>query len=264
MRRFGLAAALLLGLIFATAAQARSYIVALPANLSPAFVELAEGIIAGAFDRLQSGDTLIGFDATHLSIIGQITVPATIGTDAKARAREFGELEGKINDVIEEPDKSAAADDINIPVLLREIGLNVLPKLSDHDVHTLLIGSVIWADKGTNWSFRENLPSDGFLVKPIGVFAVTGQETSLAGSLTSICYTDKITGFAWEGFRQETLNFWAKSIVGRGGKVGGLQPIAADCPARLFSMQEDKTPYTINRGEAVFLRKMHWVNVDVR
>ena len=245
--------------------KARSLVVAVPANMSPATAEAAETFFTGLFNRLQPRDTVAVFDATHLTIAAQVTAPDNLGTDPKARARVFGAARGDINDMIEQAAPEAVPDDLNIPVLLREIGLNVIPKLPDKDdLHILLIGSILWQSKDTNWSFREYIPSDGFLVKPVGVFRVTGQESILTGSLTSICYTDKIDGFQWEGFRQQTIEFWGKSIVGRGGKVGGIQPFAADCVARLFSPVEDKTAYVIDRHADVFLRKVHWVNVDVR
>jgi hypothetical protein len=259
-----LAAALMVTTALTGAAQARSLVVAIPANMSPGLVETTEGFFADVFNRQEPRDTLVVFDASHLKIIAQVIAPQNLGTDAKARARVFGEAEGAVNDVIDEPDKSAKADDLNIPVLLRELGLNVIPKLPDHDPHVVLIGSTIWSDKDTNWSFKEFIPSDGFLTNRVGVFNVLGQETILNGALISICYTDKIDGFAWEGFRRETLNFWGKSLTGRGGKVGGFQPYAPDCAARLFSTLEDKTAYTIDHRQPVFLRKMHWVNVDVR
>jgi hypothetical protein len=256
--------ALMLCMVLSGVARARTFVLAIPANLSPEFTDAAEDVVAGVVAELQANDTFVAIDASHLTIIARVTAPANLGGDAKARARVFGEAEGKINDLIDEPDKTAALDDLDIPVLLRELGRNVLPELPDKDVHILLIGSVIWQSKDTNWTFREYVPSDGFLVKPVGDFGVTGQETILSGSLTSICYTNKIGSFAWEGFRREILAFWGKSIAGHGGKVGGLQPFAPDCAARLFSAVEDKTPYVINRGEDVFLRKMHWKTVDVR
>jgi hypothetical protein len=258
------ASALIFCVVVSATAYARSYVVALPANVSAEFTDTAETIVANTVAGLQGGDTLVGFDASHFTIIARVTAQADLGSDPKSRARVFGEAEGRINDLIDEPDKSAVPDDIDIPVLLRELGRNVLPALPDKDVHVLLIGSVIWQGKDADWTFRQYVPSDGFLVKPIGNFNVIGQETILSGSLTSICYTDKVDSFAWEGFRRGILAFWGKSITGRGGKVGSLQPFAPDCAARLFSPVEDKTPYVINRRENVFLHKMHWVNIDVR
>lgn len=263
-RRFHAAALITLSAVLSSAAHARSFVVAIPANLSPPAQEAAEGFFASVFDRLQPGDTLTVVDATHLTVAAQVTTPAGLGPSPKARARVFGEAQGRINDLIGQPDPAALPDDLNIPVLLRELGLNVIPKLPDRDPQTVLLGSLIWESRDINWSFRTNIPSDGFFVKPVGIFGVIGQETILAGSLTSICYTDKIDGFQWEGFRQETIAFWGKSIVGRGGKVGGIQPISDDCAARLFSPAEDKTAYVINRREDLYLRKMHWVHVDVR
>jgi hypothetical protein len=264
MRKRLFAAALLLGTALSSAADARSLIVAIPANMAPATQEAAEGFFANVFNRLQPGDMLTVIDATHLTLVAQPTAPADLGPDPKARARVFGAAQGRINDVIEQPDPAALPDNLNIPVLLRELGVNVLPKLPDHAPQIILLGSLIWESKDANWSFRDALPSDGFLVKPVGVFGITGQETILAGSLVSICYTDAIDGFLWEGFRQSTIAFWGKSIVGRGGKVGGIQPMDDACAARLFSPAEDKTAYVINRKEAVYLRKMHWIKIDVR
>jgi hypothetical protein len=197
-------------------------------------------------------------------VAAQVTAPATLGADPKSRARVFGAAQGKVNDLIGEPDADAVPDDLNIPALLRELGLNVIPKLPDTRPHIVLIGSLIWQSKDVNWDFHQFIPSDGFFVKPIGAFQLTGQETILTGALTSICYTDKFDGFQRDSFRQQMIAFWGKSITGRGGKVGAIEPFAADCAARLFSNAEDKTPYVINRREDVFLRKAHWVKVDVR
>jgi hypothetical protein len=264
MRKWCLSA-LMLGSALSTPALSRSYVVVMPANLSPSFAEIAEGFVADVVNRLQPGDTLAAFDASHLSLIGMQTAPDDLAADdAYARARVFGELEGRINDIIDEADKTAAENDLDIPVALREVGLNLLPKLPDKEPHILLLGSVIWASRDANWSFRETLPSDGFFLKPIGSFNVLGQETILSGALVSICYTDKIDGFTSEGFRRETLNYWGKSIVGRGGHVGGFQPFAPDCAARLFSSVEDQTPYVIDRHAGVYLMKRHWVYVPVR
>jgi hypothetical protein len=260
-----MAAAFALAAMLSGTAEARSLVVAVPANMSPETAEDAETFFTALFDGLQPRDTLVVFDATHLTIAAQVTAPDNLGTDPKARARVFGAARGSINDLLEQAARDAVPDDLNIPVLLRELGLNVIPQLPDKDdLHILLIGSILWQSKDANWSFREYVPSDGFLVQPVGIFRVSGQESLLAGSITSICYTDKIDGFQWEGFRQQTIDFWGKSIVGRGGKVGGIQPLAADCVARLFSPVEDKTPYVIDRHADVFLRKAHWVKVDVR
>jgi hypothetical protein len=264
MRKRLFAAALLLGTALSSAAHARSLIVAVPANMSPPAQEAAESFFANVFNRLQPGDVLTVIDATHLTMVAQATTPANLGSDPKARARVFGEAQGRINDVLGQPDPAALPDNLNIPILLRELGLNVIPKLPDHVAQIILLGSLIWESRDTNWSFRDLLPSDGFLVKPVGTFGITGQETILTGSLISICYTDAIDGFQWEGFRQSTIAFWGKSIVGRGGKVGGMQPMDNACVARLFSPAEDKTAYVINRKEDLFLHKMHWVKVDVR
>src|SRR5271155_5864401 len=102
-------AALMLGSALSTPALSRSYVVVMPANLSPSFVEIAEGFVADVVSRLQPGDTLAAFDASHLSLIGMQNAPDDLAADdAYARARVFGELEGRINDIIDEPDKTAA------------------------------------------------------------------------------------------------------------------------------------------------------------
>jgi hypothetical protein len=264
MRNLALAAALLASTAISSAS-ARSFVVAMPANLSPPTQEAARSFFAGVFDRLQAGDTLAVVDTSHFTVPVQVTLPANLGPTPKARARVLGEAEGRINDMIDQPDPKVLPDNLHIPVLLREIGLNVLPNLPDRDPQVVLLGSLIWEDpKEGDWTFREFVPSDGFLVEPIGSFGVTGQESILAGSLISICYTDKVDGFQWEGFRQMTINFWGKSIAGRGGKVGSIEPIAEDCVGRLFSRAADKTPYVINRKEKAFLNTVHWVQVPVR
>ena len=96
-------------------AEARSLLVAVPANMSPATTEAAETFFTGLFNRLQPRDTLAVFDATHLTIAAQVTAPDNLGTDPKARARVFGAARGDINDIIEQAAPDAVPDDLNIP-----------------------------------------------------------------------------------------------------------------------------------------------------
>jgi len=64
MRKRLFAAALMLGTALSSAADARSFVVAIPANMSPATQEAAEGFFAKVFNRLQPGDMLTVIDAT--------------------------------------------------------------------------------------------------------------------------------------------------------------------------------------------------------
>ena len=267
MRKVMLAyALLLLGAIHS--AVASTYVVGIPANASATTQTNLEGFFAKVFDNLKPRDTLVVMDANHLKPVAQFIVPDDIPATPKARARFFGPYQGKINEAIGEPDTTSLQDNLNIPTLLRELGTNIFPKLAERDnIHVVILGSIMWESpknsKGT-WTFRDYIPSDGFLTKPIGVFNILGQEKMLAGSLVSVCYTDKINDFQREGFRRETINFWGKSVVGRGGKVGSFQPADDDCATRLFSKTEDPTPYVIDRNADVYLMQAHWVTVQVK
>src|SRR5580693_2617568 len=112
-KRF-LVAALMLSTALSSAAHARSFVVAIPANMSPRTQEAAEGFFANVFNRLKPGDDLSVMDATNLTMVAQATAPANLGPDPKSRARVFGEAEGKINDMINQPDREAVPDSLNI------------------------------------------------------------------------------------------------------------------------------------------------------
>jgi hypothetical protein len=253
-------------LLIAPVARAASYVIVVPDHMSPSAQEGAQGLIMGAIGRLKTGDNFTLYDAGHLAVVAEMMTP-DLPVAPKGRARALAPLLGKINQFLGEPADEASANNLNIPATLRELGTNVIPKLKDKDIHIMMVGSIVWfSPKETNdtWSFKDKLPSDGFFTRNAGSFGIGAQETILAGTLVSICFSDKIDDFPREGFRRAIMEFWGKSIVGRGGKVGAIVPYSSACTDRLFASDEDPTPYVIDRNEDLFLRTPKWITVPVR
>lgn len=247
-----------------TPARAETMIVAVPARLSAdAQTEVSE-FFGKTFQSLQPKDKLIVFDASRLRIVATLNMPDQIGTGKRARIKALGPAAGQIMDFITGADADAVADGLNIPSTLREIGATILPTVKDAKV--LLVGSAFYEDRrNADFSTRDFVPSDGFLLeKTRGVFSVAGQENTLKGALVSICYTDPSSAFVSEQFRQMTVDFWGKSIVGRGGKVGSIQQYSSACAERLRSDVVDPAQYKINHKEKLYLIKQHWRKVEVR
>jgi hypothetical protein len=250
------------------AANAATYVVAIPANMSSDLQDKATEFFGGVFERAQPGDRLVVEDAGHLTMAVDFTFPRDLSAEPKPRARQLSTAQGAVNDAVSQESDGWIVDSLNIPALLRELGTNVLPKLKDKDVHVILVGSIVWQSPketmGGTWSFKDKLPSDGFLTRNVGTFGIVGQENILAGALVSICSSDNIGEFPRESFRLAIVQFWGKSIVGRGGKVGAIIPYSAACVDRLFASDEDPTHYVIDPNEDVFLRTPKWILVPVR
>lgn len=250
---------------FYQVARASSFVIAVPASLSPAASDQATTLFGGLYERLRPGDQMVVVDASHLTRVATINVPANLGDGKKARARAFGADYGAINAFLAGTDSKSATDNLNIPRLLREIGFDILPAMRDHKAQVLLVGSIIWENaQDGDFTFRDMTPSDGFLTTPGDTFSVIGQETALSGALVSICFTDKLSDFQWDGFRDQIVNFWGKSIVGRGGAVGSIQPAAGNCLDRLLDATPSTQSFVIDRTERLFLRKVHLTPVEVQ
>ncbi|NOG70474.1 hypothetical protein [Roseicella sp. DB1501] len=257
--------AILASMLLAGQANAKSFIVALPANLSPAAQEHVAEFFGQVYMALEPKDSLTVFDASHLRRVATLFMPETIGTGKRDRIKALGPAAGQISEFISGVDAGVKADDINIPAALRDLGSTVLPTMPGGKANVLFIGSLIWENENDgNFNTRNFIPSDGFLMDAGGPFGVVGQEKVLSGALVSFCYTDAVKSFASERFRQKLVSFWGKSVVGRGGKVGAIEAYGSGCAARLASDAVDATPYAINRSEKLFLTSKQWTPVEVK
>ncbi|MBN8929686.1 MAG: hypothetical protein J0H19_24075 [Rhodospirillales bacterium] len=261
MRKFILAVVMA---FCAARAHAETMIVAMPANMSSSVQEEASAFMGRVYQDLKPNDVLIVFDASRERPVATLRMPDHIGTGRRDRIRALGPAAGQIMDFITGTAPDAKPDNLNIPATLREIGATIMPEVKEAKI--LLIGSLFYDDpRNANFTTKEFLPSDGFLTQNVrGGFSVIGQEALLKGALVSICYTDPGSAFQTEAFRQSTVEFWGKSIVGRGGKVGSIQEYSRACAARLRSDVVDPAEYKIDYTAKLFLMKQHWVKVDVR
>jgi hypothetical protein len=111
----------------------------------------------------------------------------------------------------------------------------------------IVFGSLNWENKkDATWAFKDHLVMDGFLNDRGGPFGVVGEESILRGALVSILFTDTPDAFITTGGAKWVQNFWGKSIKGRGGRVGAIEPYNAGSYQRLFASLEDPTPYIID------------------
>ncbi len=264
MKRFLLSSTALL-LALTTVADARTLIVGIPANLSDTAHTHVDDVIGGIYDGLQPGDDLIVIDANHLNRVTEAAIPAQGFASKKAKARALGPVFQKIYAFTSADDRSAEADNLNIPPLLHEIGDNILPAVDGRRAQILLLGSLIWSSpQDASFTFRDGIPSDGILTGSSGPFSIQGRSGALTGALVSVCYTDPPSAFQADDFKTLAQTFWGKMISGQGGKVGAMEPVSSDCAGRLFSPEASVQSYRIDPNDTAALITIHWQTVPVR
>ena len=254
-----------LWLVLASRADARTLIVGIPANLSDVAHTHVDDVMGGIYDGLQPGDDLIVIDANHLSRVTEAAIPAQGFASKKAKARTLGPVFQEIYAFTSAIDRSVEADNLNIPPLLRDIGDNVLPGVNGHRAQILLLGSLIWSSpQDASFTFRDGIPSDGFLTESSGPFSIQGRGGALTGALVSVCYTAPPSAFQADDFKTLAETFWGKMISGQGGKVGAMEPVSSDCAGRLFSPEASAQTYRIDPNDTAALMTIHWQTVPVR
>lgn len=222
-------------------------VLAVPANRSAELTNQIRRDVARLYSDVRPGDRFVLVNASTQGVVKEIVMPADIGEADRDRDDALLDLFAPINRFLAINDPTAPADDLNIPMTLRAIGLAVLPRFPAKQANVVLIGSMNWEnERDATWSFKSHLVLDGFLNQKGGPFGVIGEEHVLDGARVSILFTDKPEAFKTTGSQKHVIAFWGKSIRGRGGRVGSIEPYAPDAYTRLFATAEDPTPYEID------------------
>ena len=241
-----------------------SVIIAVPANRSPAFQRQFTHDLGLLYTDVIPGDQVTVINASTLQVVEQVTIPADLGESDNERDNALEESFAPIFRFANTSDSNEDMDNVHIPALEREIGHNVMPTIDARPVNVIVIGSIQWDEpRDATWNFHQYFPSDFFLLQRGGSFGLAGDESSLTGTRVSILYTDKKSDFPWDGFRNDVIDFWRKSIKGRGGSIGEVAAYGEGSYQHFFATTEDTRAATINVTAPMVLYAPGSVNVPV-
>jgi hypothetical protein len=231
----------------ARAREPAGLVLAIPANRSPALNKLIGQHMARLYGDIIAGDRLIVVNASTQGVVAHI-VAGDLGDADNEVDRDEALLDqfAPVSRFIAVNDSSVSVDNCNIPATLRAMKSN-LPWFPDRKANVIIFGSLNWENrKDATWAFKDHLVMDGFLNERGGPFGVVSEENILNGALVSILFTDAPDAFITSGGEKWVQNFWGKSIKGRGGRVGAIEPYNAGSYPRLFATLEDITIYSID------------------
>lgn len=214
-------------------------IVCVPANRSPDVQKLLRQQVGRLYGDVVKGDRLVVINASTRQTIVNAVIP-DLGTTDNERDNALLDVFAPVNAFVAHMDPSAQLDNAHIIANVRDIEANILQTFEMRPVNAIFIGKILWSEPHeSDWDFRTRLPSDYFLLERGGWFGLRGEETALKGVRVSILFTDKNDDFAWNGWQQMVVEFYRKSILGRGGTIGEIGAYAQGSYPRFFASTED-------------------------